>query len=214
MGVFVLFKIVDIINGLAEKIAVALLIGNFATLHFQSEPLNHFQLAEKLEALHKIYEFMQLRMKTHQLTMEQVSQLLQECKSGSLATVGADNAPYVTPIHYVYLDGKIYFHGLPKGQKLSNIITNPLVSFNVYNMVGLLFDENGKPCDTNTEYQSVIVNGSASLVSNIDMKKSVLEAIIAKYTPQLSDKELPDNMVKGTAVVEIEITEVTGKYWN
>lgn len=157
---------------------------------------------------------MQHRMKTHQLTMEQISQLLQECKSGSLATVGADDAPYVTPIHFVYLNGKIYFHGLPKGQKLSNIIANPLVSFNVYNMVGLLLDEDEKPCGTNTEYQSVIVNGSAHLVSDIELKKLALKAIIAKYTPHLSDKELPDNMVKGTAVVEIEITEMTGKYWN
>lgn len=156
---------------------------------------------------------MQHRMKSHQLTAEQINRLLQECRTGSLATVGNDNAPYITPIHYVYKDGSIYFHGLPNGQKISNIKANPYVSFNVYNMVGLLLDESGNPCDTNTEYQSVIAQGRAEIVSDIDRKRAVLDAIVDKYTPRYSGQRLPDNMVKGTAVVAINVTELTGKYW-
>lgn len=156
---------------------------------------------------------MQHRMKSHQLTMEQINQLLQESKTGTLATVGSNNNPYVTPIHYIYKNGCIYFHGLPKGQKIDNIKSNPLVSFNVYNMFGLLLDENGKPCDTNTEYQSVIVQGSAEMVCDIEAKREILDAIVAKYTPQYTGVQLPDNMVKGTAVIELKITELTGKYW-
>lgn len=153
-------------------------------------------------------------MKTHQLTVEQISRLLHECAVGCLATVGNDNIPYVTPVHFVYKDGTIYFHGLPKGQKISNIQSNPDVSFNVYKMGGLLIDANGKPCDTNTEYQSVIAQGKAEIVADIDQKRKALDAIVDKYTPQYSGCQLPDNMVKGTAVVAIRITQLTGKYWN
>lgn len=153
-------------------------------------------------------------MKTHQLTAEQISRLLRECLVGCLATVGIDNTPYVTPVHFVYKDGIIYFHGLPKGQKLSNIQTNSQVSFNVYNMNGLLLDADGKPCDTNTEYQSVIAQGKAEIVTDIDRKREVLNAIVDKYTPQYSGCQLPDNMVKGTAVVAIKIDQLTGKYWD
>lgn len=32
-------------------------------------------------------------------------------------------------------------------------------------------------------------------------------------TPQYSGHWLPDNMVKGTAVVVINVTELTGNYW-
>ena len=153
-------------------------------------------------------------MKTHQLTAEQVSRLLQESQVGCLATVGNDNTPYVTPVHYVYKDGIIYFHGLPRGQKLSNIQANPLVSFNVYNMNGLLLDADGKPCDTNTEYRSVIAQGKAEIITDTERKRDILNAIVSKYTPQYSGYLLPDNMVKGTAIVAIKIDQLTGKYWD
>ena len=156
---------------------------------------------------------MQHRMKTHQLTAGQAESLLKSGLTGTLATVGEDSLPYVTPIHYLYDNGKIYFHGLPKGQKIDNLRRNPHVCFNVYNMDGLLLDDTGNPCDTNTKYQSVTVQGTAEIVSDTDRKRAVLDAIVDKYTPQLSGIRLPDNMVKGTAVVEIRITEMTGKYW-
>lgn len=82
-------------------------------------------------------------------------------------------------------------------------------------LVGSLatINETGKPCDTNTKYQSVIAQGTAEIVCDIDRKRIIIGAIVDKYTPQYSGKQLPDNMVKGTVVVAITITEMTGKYW-
>ena len=104
-------------------------------------------------------------------------------------------------------------HGLPVGQKVENIIANGLVSFNAYNMNGYLMDAEGKPCDTNTAYQSVIAQGKAAMVKDKLEKTRILHLIVEKYTPQLSDKILPDNMVNGTGVIAVEVTEITGKYW-
>lgn len=156
---------------------------------------------------------MQNRMKTHQLTQEQVAELLKNQHVGTLATVNKNGSPYVTPVHFVYEDGKIYIHGLPAGQKVENIIANGLVSFNAYNMNGYLMDAEGKPCDTNTAYQSVIAQGKAAMVKDKLEKTRILHLIVEKYTPQLSDKILPDNMVNGTGVIAVEVTEITGKYW-
>ncbi len=157
---------------------------------------------------------MQHRMKTHPLTDEQINRLLSRTLTGSLATLGSDGAPYVTPIHFVSLDGAIYFHGLPKGKKLDNIKADPRVSMTVYEMDSLLLDPEGKPCDTNTKYQSIIISGSAELLDNIEIKKSILTAIVKKYTPQLVTKALPENMIKGTAVIKITIDDITGKYYD
>ena len=44
-------------------------------------------------------------------------------------------------------------------------------------------------------------------------KKEVLYEIIRKYTPHLTQKEIPDNMLRGTAVIKIEITRKSGKYY-
>lgn len=104
-------------------------------------------------------------------------------------------------------------HGLPTGQKIENIRHNGNVSFTTYHMSGLLLDENEIPCDTNTAYQSVIISGNASFLTEVNAKKTVLEQIVEKYTPQLSNKPLPEKMVKGTAVIVVDIKSMSGKYW-
>ena len=156
---------------------------------------------------------MQHRMKTHQLDKRQRDMLLSSRQVGTIATINKDGTPYCVPVHFVYADGKIYIHGLPAGQKIDNLIANPNVCLSVYNMDCLLLDENGVPCDTNTKYQSAVIQGTAKIVSDIERKAEILVYIVAKYTPNLKDVPLATAMVKGTAVTEIEISEITGKYW-
>ena len=156
---------------------------------------------------------MQNRMKTHQLTAEQINELLTKAETATLATINSDGSPYVTPVHYVYKDGKIYIHGLPAGHKVDNIKRNSAVCFNTYSMLGYLLDSEGKPCDTNTAYQSVTVQGNAGFVEEKSEKVKVLNYIVEKYTPQLAGKELPEAMVNGTGVIVLQPVEITGKYW-
>ncbi len=101
--------------------------------------------------------YIQYRMKTHPLSDDKINFLLKRVKTCCLATLNADGTPYCTPIHFVYFDGAVYFHGLPKGKKLENIARDPRVSVTVYEMEGLLLDLDKKPCDTNTKYESVIL---------------------------------------------------------
>ena len=54
---------------------------------------------------------MQHRMKTHPLDAKQIDSLLLKEQTGCIATVNSDGTPYVTPIHFVFVDGKMYFHG-------------------------------------------------------------------------------------------------------
>ncbi len=157
---------------------------------------------------------MQHRMKTHLLAKEKIDSLLLSASTGSLATLNNDGSPYVTPVHFLYYSGAVYIHGLPKGQKVDNIKADPRVSMTVYEMETLLFDPDEKPCDTNTKYESVILAGKATILEDLESKKEILIEIVKKYTPQLSQKVLPENMVKGTAVIKIEILNITGKYYD
>lgn len=88
-----------------------------------------------------------------------------------------------------------------------------IVCFNVYEMRGLLIDGEEKPCDTNTAYASVVIQGTAQLVEDMNEKKAALSAVIQKYTPHLGEKEIPSNMLKGTAVIKVSVCEMTGKYY-
>ena len=156
---------------------------------------------------------MQNRMRKHPLTDDQIIELLMDNETGSLATLNEDGTPYLTPVHFCYLGNRIYIHGLPKGQKMDNILRDNRVSFCTYKMEELLLDSNEQPCDTNTKYESVIISGKAIVVEDIGKKEEVLRTIIGKYTPQLRDKEIPSKMIRGTAVIEIEPLEKTGKYY-
>lgn len=153
---------------------------------------------------------MQNRMKTHQLSKEQIENMLREQSVGVIATINENGYPYAFVIH----QDKLYIHGLPKGQKVANILSNSKVCFTVYDMKQLIMDELGNACDTNTEYESVVVMGTATVVEDITVKQLALDAVVCKYTPHLSNQRLPDNMIKGTCVIEIIIENCTGKYYN
>lgn len=156
---------------------------------------------------------MQYRMKTHLLPQSKVHALLGRSLTGTLSTVDPGGAPYSVPVHFVFLDGAIYFHGLPAGQKLANLKADPRVCFTVHKMRGLLVAHDEKPCDTNTAYVSVVAQGTAKLLDKQEEKQRALSAIVRKYAPQLAGRELPSGMVKGTAVVQIAIEKMTGKYY-
>jgi hypothetical protein len=77
-------------------------------------------------------------------------------------------------------------------------------------MKSLMLDNLDTACKADTEYESVVILGSAPILSDLEKCKSILQAIVKKYAPELPD--MPYTMMNGTAVVEIAIEEITGKY--
>lgn len=156
---------------------------------------------------------MQARMKKYPLTAEQIVHFLQVEPVGNLATNGQDGYPYIAPVHFVYINNKIFIHGLSAGEKIDNIKKNAFVCFELYNMSRLLHDPKD-PCGTNTEYKSVIIRGRAALVDNCDDKMLAFNAFVAKYAPQHIGKEYKDNLQKMTAVIEVCIHSCSGKFYS
>lgn len=157
---------------------------------------------------------MQYRMNKYKLTPTQINELLKSADVGRFATISENGYPYVIAMHYVYFNNKIYLHGLSKGQKIDNLKLNPKVCFEVDDFLGLLTKDIKNACDTEAEYKSAVITGNATLLEDLDLKREVLAQIVNKYTPQFNEGDLPDNLIKSTAVIEIEIIECTGKYHN
>ena len=155
---------------------------------------------------------MQARMKKYPLSEAQIHSLLETEAVGRLATIGEDGFPYVTPVHFIFAEGKIYIHGLAAGEKLRNIAANPQVGFEVEKMISLIHDDE-QPCDTNTEYESLIIRARAATVDDPDRKTAILDAIVKKYTPRHAGKPFPPNMLKMTGVIELTAHSSTGKYY-
>lgn len=155
---------------------------------------------------------MQGRMKQHQLSKEEIDEVLKNATVGRIATHSENGYPYIVPVHFIVHEGKIYIHGLIKGQKISNLLQNDKVGFEADEM-GAILPDSENPCDTNTEFRSVIVLGTARMIEDNALKEEVLHAVVAKYTPQLSHLPFSEKMMKATGIIEIVPVETTGKYY-
>lgn len=155
---------------------------------------------------------MQGRMKHYQLTAEEIADVLNKADVGRIGLNDPNGFPYIVPVHFVVIDGKIYIHGLIKGQKIEYLKRDAKVGFEVDEMGPLIISE-GQVCDTNTSFRSVIILGTAQMVDDVEMKNKVLREIVKKFTPQMSELEFPDKMIRATGVIEITVLECTGKYY-
>ena len=79
---------------------------------------------------------MKLSRKQLRLTDEELEDFLQSHRWGRLATANRAGEPHITPLGYVYYQGKIYFHALKTGRRARDLEENPKVAFLVDDGVG------------------------------------------------------------------------------
>ena len=131
--------------------------------------------------------------------------LLKNGQEGVLGTISENGYPYTVVVNYVYHNDKIYFHSAKTGHKIDNINFSDKVSFTVYTDVKVLGEE------LNTLYKSLTLFGKAKVVETTE---EVLWELIKKYS-KLSEnkaKQMIPKEIDITAVIEIEIEHLIGKY--
>lgn len=151
--------------------------------------------------------FKEMRRQDRKLDAAETEEILKNTTFGVLSTVGRDNRPYGTPLNYVYMHDRIYFHCASEGQKLENIRSNRSVSFCVVGEAVPLGDQFAM------KYRSAIVFGDACEVDG-DEKLEALLALVAKYSPDEYHEKGREYAVKAfdkTAVIRIDIENITGK---
>jgi nitroimidazol reductase NimA-like FMN-containing flavoprotein (pyridoxamine 5'-phosphate oxidase superfamily) len=131
---------------------------------------------------------------------------------GHLATVDQDRQPYVTPLLFVVLDGRLFVHNTSaRGHLRANVDANPKVCFEV-SEPGDVFAYGRFECDTGLAYRSVVAFGSISIIEDEDVKTRFCEALMRKYHP--ADLDRPRGFFPRLAnitVYAIEIERLTGK---
>ncbi len=146
----------------------------------------------------------------------EIFRILSSTNIGRMATIGQDGFPYITPVNYVTLNGNIYFHCAPKGEKLDNLTRNPHVCFEVdvplsYIDVGL---DPGRPiCNLHQFYHCVIIRGKAAIVEDDQLKLDALNALVAKHEKSDDFKKVTANMsgFKACVVIEIKPESISAK---
>ena len=147
---------------------------------------------------------------------KEVQRILSSTNIGRLATNGQDGYPYIVPVNFVSLEGSIYFHCAPKGEKLDNLIRDPRVCFEVdvplaYIDIGL--DPSRPICNLHQFYHCVIIRGSASVVKDSTLKVDTLNALIAKHENTDDFKKVTKDMsgCKACEVIEIKPESISAK---
>lgn len=151
--------------------------------------------------------FRELRRSKQVLSQEDSIAVLERATSGVLAVAGDDDYPYAVPLSYVYADGKIFFHCAKTGHKLDAIARNSKVSFCVID------EDKIVPEEYTTYFRSVIAFGKARILEEEAEKRSALEKLAAKYSPQQQEgraKEINDQ-IGHVCMVEISIDHLSGK---
>lgn len=131
--------------------------------------------------------------------------------SQSVGRLAMDNngKPYMVPLHYLYENGKIYFHSRKDGLKISCLLANPQVCFEVDELISI--SSGTVACNFSTNYRSVLAFGTARILEEPAEKAAITNRLVEKYARGNSFKTPPEKALANVAIVEIRVTEMTGK---
>lgn len=137
----------------------------------------------------------------------EMEEILRQETIGWLGLSG-DGGPYVVPLNYAYVDGRILFHCALEGAKLDCIRANPEVCLSVGRQAGeVRRHAGGGVCHVDSD--SVICFGRARILEDITERTAALNAFQRAFDPQAAP--IPEPRVRGCCAVEIVIREMTGR---
>jgi nitroimidazol reductase NimA-like FMN-containing flavoprotein (pyridoxamine 5'-phosphate oxidase superfamily) len=140
-------------------------------------------------------------------SLKKMEEILRKETMGFLG-LSMDGIPYVVPLYYGYVKGRILFHCALKGKKLDYIRTNPKVCFTVGKQFGRVCRHpQGAHC--RASHDSVICYGVARIIENMEERCEILNAFNRCLQPEAED--IPIEAISKCYAVEIKINKMTGR---
>ena len=148
-----------------------------------------------------------MRRKDREQSRDFALELADKCSYSVMATVNPDGSPYCTPLSMAREGEWLYFHCAKEGHKIDNLRKNSRVCVSCVDGVKPLAD------DFSTEYESAVIMGAASEVTDREEKIRALRLICERYTPGImaAFDEAIKNSLDNTGVWKIHIDEISGK---
>lgn len=119
---------------------------------------------------------------------------------------------YIVPLNfgYSYIDDKLtlYFHCAKEGRKLNAIKENSEVAFEMDCEHRLI--ESDIACSYGFSFKSIIGNGYASTVENIEEKKNALALLMKHQTGK--DFIFDDKQANAVTVFKVDVNDFSAKY--
>jgi len=145
---------------------------------------------------------------------EWIRAFLRKAKVGHIASA-RDDQPFLNPSTFWFDEEnhQIIFHSNVAGRIRSNIESNSRVCFEASELGKML--PSNVALEFSLQFRSVVVFGTARILTNLDEKGRVLYGLIQKYFPAMTAgqeyREITDQELKRTSVYAIKIEEWSGK---
>jgi PPOX class probable F420-dependent enzyme len=131
---------------------------------------------------------------------EEVTSLLQQCRTATIATTGPGGFPHLVAMWYGLLDGKVYFETKAKSQKVVNLRRDPKVSCSV---------EAGESYD---QLRGVAIEGTAAVIDDTSSDEywAAAVSVFERYQGPCSEETRPlvQAMMHKRVVVRIDPARV------
>ena len=130
-----------------------------------------------------------------------------KCAYSVMATVNGDGTPYCIPLSMAREGEWLYFHSALEGHKIDNLKHKNRVC------VSCVGDLKEIPGAFSVWYESAVIKGTASEVTDREEKIHALALICRRYTPAIMDafdKAIEKDLDR-TGVWKIHIDEISGK---
>ncbi|HJA78731.1 pyridoxamine 5'-phosphate oxidase family protein [uncultured Desulfovibrio sp.] len=112
--------------------------------------------------------------------------------------------PYVIPLNFVWLDGRIYLHSAFEGRKIRLLERDARVGFAAALDVTIVREK------STTWYKSVSGCGRMRIVTDQEEKRRALDGLSLRYAARCP-RPAPDEMLRRVNVLCIEVENVFGK---
>ncbi len=145
---------------------------------------------------------------------EWIRRFLREARVGRIASA-RDGQPFLNPRTFWFDEEnhQIIFHSNLAGRIRSNIEANPKVCFEASELGKML--PSNVALEFSLQFRSVVVFGTARVITNSEEARRVLYGLIHKYFPKMTAgkefREITDKELLRTSVYAIQIEEWSGK---
>ncbi len=148
---------------------------------------------------------------------DKIKEFLHHEHVGRISTIDVNGYPQIIPMNFVFINDAVYMHSHLRGEKIENFKRNDKAGFEVDKELEFLpsyFEDPKDASLADTLYISVVMKGTASLVTDKEEKTMALNELMEKYQPEggyeplTSDKRVLDHV----AVIKIIPKTLQGKY--
>ncbi len=148
---------------------------------------------------------------------DKIKEFLHQEHVGRISSIDVNGYPQIIPMNFVFLNDAVYLHSHPRGEKIENFKRNDKVGFEVDRELEFLpsyFEDPKNASLADTLYISIVIKGTALLVTNKEEKTLALNGLMKKYQPEGGYDPIKSDMkvLDGVAVIKIVPKILHGKY--